>query len=270
MQTAWWRDLFEDHPAVGCLIDPRRVAIVEANTASCSFFDMSKDELRNLKNNWFVDVSSETLQKGLEDAVLGRRSRFIGSRICASGEMRTVEALVSPVKFGEVSYLFAVAFDITERVRQERTIFEKTAALEAQMQAIEEKNTAIREIAAQLEASKHDAGKAAVLALENELLPIAARLRECNLCCRARRLVDVLEKALRSSPDCCAQTLTGLSARESEICNLIRNGLSSKEIARVLGISYRSVENHRLSIRRKLGFTRKTNLSTYLTKQNVN
>lgn len=44
-----------------------------------------------------------------------------------------------------------------------------------------------------------------------------------------------------------------LSARESEIAQLVSAGMNSKQIAEKLKISYRTVESHRQSIMRKLG-----------------
>lgn len=47
--------------------------------------------------------------------------------------------------------------------------------------------------------------------------------------------------------------LDGLSQREKETLDLVVAGRSSKEIARVLGISYKTVEAHRARVMRKLG-----------------
>ncbi len=56
-----------------------------------------------------------------------------------------------------------------------------------------------------------------------------------------------------------------LSPREREICNLIKGGATSKEIAASLSISLATVRKHRELIRRKLGLTNKDiNLLSYL------
>lgn len=56
-----------------------------------------------------------------------------------------------------------------------------------------------------------------------------------------------------------------LSPRELEICNLIKNELSSKQIADALNISIQTVNGRRKDIRKKLGLTNKRiNLSVYL------
>jgi DNA-binding CsgD family transcriptional regulator len=59
-----------------------------------------------------------------------------------------------------------------------------------------------------------------------------------------------------------------LTPREMEICDLLKGGLSSKEVAELLGISPETVEKHRRHIRKKLGISKKDiNLVTYL--QNI-
>lgn len=47
--------------------------------------------------------------------------------------------------------------------------------------------------------------------------------------------------------------MTVLSRREQQVCNMVVQGSSTKEIARSLGISHRTVEDHRLGVMRKYG-----------------
>ncbi|MCX6356103.1 MAG: helix-turn-helix transcriptional regulator [Candidatus Aureabacteria bacterium] len=59
-----------------------------------------------------------------------------------------------------------------------------------------------------------------------------------------------------------------LTPREIEICNMIKGGLSGKEIAELLRISFKTVERHRNDIRRKFKIVgKKVNLITFL--QNI-
>jgi len=56
-----------------------------------------------------------------------------------------------------------------------------------------------------------------------------------------------------------------LSPTELLTCNMVKNGLSSKDIARVRRVSVATVSRHREHIRRKLGIANtNTNLVTYL------
>ena len=59
-----------------------------------------------------------------------------------------------------------------------------------------------------------------------------------------RRLVSNPESAALASD---------LSPREREVLRLLAEGLSSKEIAESLGLSVRTVENHRANITRRTG-----------------
>jgi DNA-binding NarL/FixJ family response regulator len=54
-----------------------------------------------------------------------------------------------------------------------------------------------------------------------------------------------------------------LTPRQREIVQLIARGLSSKEIAERLSISHKTVANHRLQIREKLGLTDIASLTRY-------
>ena len=267
-QSSLWQNLFEQHPAMKLLIDPDTSVIEDANQAACKFFELTKKELRSIPPPWSIDVEEESLRRGLKNASEGKQAHFVGSRCSANGEIRTVEAWISPLRIGKKNLLYAIAFDVTERIAQEKVIREKNVALERQNRSLAEKNIAIQEIAVQVEQSRNRAIVSFAENTVNTLLPIIARLKACHLNAAALRLVDTLERAVReiASSDNSRQesSLQGLTMREREICNLIRNGLSSKEIAGILGISYRSVENHRYTVRRKLGFDRSINLGTYL------
>jgi DNA-binding NarL/FixJ family response regulator len=69
---------------------------------------------------------------------------------------------------------------------------------------------------------------------------------------------DLLEKTV--SPPAADDELT---PREREVLQMLVQGLSNKAIARTLDISVRTVETHRLSIRRKLGVDTPAGLVKY-------
>ena len=62
-----------------------------------------------------------------------------------------------------------------------------------------------------------------------------------------------------------SQKYLNLTPTEIEVANLIRYGSDSKEIADLLGLSPRTIYNHRKNIRKKFGLkNKKTNLRSHL------
>jgi DNA-binding NarL/FixJ family response regulator len=56
----------------------------------------------------------------------------------------------------------------------------------------------------------------------------------------------------------------GLSERELEVCCLIARGKMNKEIAEVLGITFRTVQNHVYHIFEKLGVHSRSGVAVWL------
>lgn len=67
------------------------------------------------------------------------------------------------------------------------------------------------------------------------------------ICAEVKSILSQQELENDSHPD-----INSLSSRELDIAKLIRDGLSSREIAKKLGISYKTVEVHRYHILKKL------------------
>jgi len=61
-----------------------------------------------------------------------------------------------------------------------------------------------------------------------------------------------------------SRLLANLTKREIEIVLLIREGLKSQDIAEKLFISCKTVSNHRLAIKEKLGFSDYESIKNYL------
>ena len=83
--------------------------------------------------------------------------------------------------------------------------------------------------------------------------------------------IQRLEQTLRNVASPFLQKLrtkgTGFTSRELEICTLIKQGMSSKDIARYLSTSEETVRAQRKAIRRKLGIAnKKTSLQAALQK----
>lgn len=158
--------------------------------------------------------------------------------------------------------------EAAERARTADALRDSEEMLAAQYALLEQKNAALREMLSQIEREKKRVSDDVVENVDRLLIPLVQRLKE-----RAtgieRGWLDVLEDNVRTLTTPFGRRLDGpglgLTGRELELCNLLRSGLSSKEIATLLGVSEETISTHRRSIRRKFGLTQSgTNLVTYL------
>jgi len=156
--------------------------------------------------------------------------------------------------------------DITKRKKAEMALVESEEKLREQKLALEEKNIALREIIAQIEIEKIRLKEDIENNVNIVLSPILEklklgkdRLKHINL------LEHYIEKITSSFGSKITRTELKLTSREIEVCNMIKSGLTSKDISSLLNISYRTVEKHRENIRHKLEIANKdVNLATFL------
>ena len=154
------------------------------------------------------------------------------------------------------------------RLRQIEKNYTKSLeeTLKKRTQEITQKNIALGEILGRLEIEKKQVQDNIIANVENLLLPVIQKLKIEG---DSQKYLDLLKKNIEELTSPFGLKLTGkkykLSPREIEICNMIKSGLASKEISKLLNISLRTIEKHRDNIRNKLGITKNdANLSSFL------
>jgi PAS domain S-box-containing protein len=142
-----------------------------------------------------------------------------------------------------------------------------TDFLDAQADA-QDKRIALREVLEGVEEAKKDVARSVISQVEHVLLPLVEATRR-ELPASRQHLADILADSLEALARPLDQQsglqFDSLSPTETRICQYVRRGLSSKEIARIEAVSPATVSKHREHIRRKLGLVgRGANLSAYL------
>jgi DNA-binding CsgD family transcriptional regulator len=97
--------------------------------------------------------------------------------------------------------------------------------------------------------------------LSMAVYPLIGHLREAEMPASGLHLLDVLEFSIKHITSRLGirllTTEAKLSAREIQICHMIRAGKDSREIAASLGVTYETVIVDRKNIRKKLGLNSK-------------
>lgn len=122
------------------------------------------------------------------------------------------------------------------------------------------KNAALRELVSLVENERRRALGEMGERISGGILPLVDKVRSAGGdAARRERYLSMLERDLESETSARVEAsglFARLSPREREIAAHVRRGLTSKEIAALLGISMATVERHRHNIRKKLGVDR--------------
>ena len=154
------------------------------------------------------------------------------------------------------------------RISAERELQEMNRQLTAERTALQETNAALRAILARIEEEKQGVHRNIHANIEKIIMPalhdLALQLPKAQ-----RAYVELMRTNLEeiTSPfiNQLSRKYHSLTPTEVNICNMIKNGMRTKEIAQLRGISEATVNRHREHIRRKLEITNSDiNLATHL------
>ena len=184
---------------------------------------------------------------------------------------RYIEVSVSLRKHlnGEPVGFMGIARDITARKRNEQILLAREEELKNKTNNLEEVNTALKVLLRRREEDRRELEATVMTNLNDLVHPYLERIRKRSGSSKLRELVDVLETNLNTitSPffHVLSSQIQTLTSAEIEIANLVKQGKSTKEISDLLSVSVKTIETHRLNIRKKLGLSKKkASLRTHL------
>jgi PAS domain S-box-containing protein len=204
-----------------------------------------------------------------------------------SGEQVWMEGFVSNLLLHpDVSGLVINCRNITERKHALEKLMESQNELEVRIErrtreltdtnkrltdertTLRDRTVALREVLQQVEEGKQSLARQTQANVNKIAIPILESMEAIAgepLCYQTRLLRSCLEDICCPLALALDKKLPSLSPREHEICQFVRNGLSSKEIAASFRTSEQTVLKQRKTIRRKLGLKHtKTNLASHL------
>ncbi|MGD9160896.1 MAG: PAS domain-containing protein [Desulfobacteraceae bacterium] len=157
----------------------------------------------------------------------------------------------------------------------EQCVFERTGDLEKAYENLKKKtkklekaNTAISVLLEKREADNEESEEKILLNVKELLIPYVEKLKSFRLTENQKKIIELLEAGLNDIISPFVKKLTsrymGITSRELQVADMVKEGKTSKEIAEILYIAERTVAAHRINLRKKLGLRKRANLRTYL------
>lgn len=268
--------LFELAPDAYYLTDLNGV-FLDGNRAAERIIGYRKEEL--IGRNYLqlhilppdqIGHALESLEK-LRQGQASQPTEFILNR--KDGTQVAVEIRSYPVMIDGRAVALGIARDITDRKQAETMLRRAHAKLEQKVRErtvnLEEANTALRVLLRGREDDRKTLEETILANVHELLLPYIEQLKAGRLEEHQRRCVEVIESNLMDILSTFPRRLSArhlkLTPMEIRVANLVKMGRTNKEIASLAGLSLRTVEGHRNSIRQKTGLTgKKINLRTFL------
>lgn len=243
--------------------------VVAVNPAMCELYGYTAEEYAQLSLTDLMPPEMYPLLDELRKSIgTGKTLAREAKGLHKSGRLMDLEIRVTPFQYRGREHTLTIAWDITERKRAEDQLVKLNVQLLAEREALDQKNTALHEVLSHLEQERENYKHEICESVEKLILPTVTKLSQKGGHIgpnEVARLKNALEAIIEKDLDVFSSNWTRLSARELDICELIKAGGTSKEIARKLNISLQTVHTHRYAIRRKLQIKNKgVNLAAYL------
>lgn len=249
---------------------------IEVNDVACRSYEYTREEILRLSP---FDLSSKEYVNGIPERIgkvlIDKHILFESVQVAKTNRKFPVEIASHLYEIDGEPVIISVVRDISQQKQVERDrqkalklLRRSQKTLKKTNQKLARTNTAFEEVLQQVEAQKQNIKHDVIANIDKMLFPILMQIKLAGSDV-VQEYVNLIEKSLTDLTSSfgrkITQTSIQLTAREVQICNLIRSGMASKEISRLLNISLNTVGRHRTSIRRKLGITNdKVNLGSLL------
>ncbi len=188
------------------------------------------------------------------------------------------DALGRAVRYALVRHALELRLKESEKILLDsrnylqQQVGEMASQLKELRDEFEDANTTLRVLLKSRDTDKSDAKDALVREMNQEVAPFLLKLKKSVRDHKQARLLDVLENNLRQLASSYGSTNAStllfwqLTPVETQVASMIKQGLSTKDIATALSLSPETINVHRKHIRKKLGLDSKAiNLRDHLT-----
>ena len=189
----------------------------------------------------------------------------------ATGSYVWLHAISSAVKneVGQITHVNGLLIDVTETQKVKIKLKKSVTSLKKHAKKQNELNTALNVLLKKRDRDKRELEQSIMLNIKEMVTPYVKKLQKSILSDDQIMLLGLIDANLEEITSQLTMKLSipqlGLSPTEIKVANYVKRGKNSKDIAALLGVSFKTIKNQRNSIRKKLGIAgKKINLRTYL------
>ncbi len=168
-----------------------------------------------------------------------------------------------------VTHVNGVLIDVTAKKLAEQELKNRERELRVKARSLQDANTALNVLLEKREKDRREFEECFVWNMKRTIFPLIDKIGKNNLDNVQKSLLEAVKSNLGEIMSSFSRTITssyiGLTPNEIQVALLVKQGHKTKEIADMLGLSYKTIESHREKIREKFGIKNKgVNLRTYL------
>ncbi|UCD33278.1 MAG: PAS domain-containing protein [Desulfobacterales bacterium] len=225
---------------------------------------------------WFENVHPDDLDRLNQANRRAFKTQRFNEEFRAYNKKRGIWKWVHAISTGGVNekgwnrYVNGILIDVTKRKLSEEALKSRDKELESKTHDLEELNAALKVLLKKIEEEKKELGETIISNVNQLIKPYFEKLKNGQVNEQHKTCLEIIQTNLDHIISPFARNFSSsyyrLTPQEIQIANQIKHGKTTKEIAKIMNLSPKTIEFHRRNIRKKLGLNKsKENLRTHLT-----
>jgi PAS domain S-box-containing protein len=221
------------------------------------------------------EIDRERVRRHFNAVMKGKTQVYDLSYANKSGNLIHIEVSTAPLFDGaKVIGLLGISRDITDHKRMQKELLdqhqqlealvkERTADLESKTLMLNDINKALKVLLMQRDEERRDLEDQFVANVKTFILPYIKKMKNDGLDTSLNTYLNIIESNLNEliSPFMYSIRQHNFTPKEMIVASLIRDGKTTKDIAKLMKVGTSAIDSHRHRIRKKLGLREKRNIN---------